>query len=243
MPAKYIIRLDDACPTMNLAKWQQLEDIFDLYNIKPIMAVIPHNEDQSLVVDKPNANFWKKVKAWQNKNYKIALHGYNHVYISSNGGLIPKNNDSEFAGLPLKIQLEKIKKGIEIFKNHNIETNIWVAPSHTFDLNTLKALKTESSINIISDGIALGTYKLYDFNWIPQQISSPYKMPFGLWTICLHPNNMSENDIENIKLFIQKNTSHFIDIDTLQYGKRTLLDKTFNYLYWLFFKCRNWLKN
>ncbi|WP_431137541.1 DUF2334 domain-containing protein [Psychroserpens mesophilus] len=48
--------------------------------------------------------------------------------------------------------LDKIKKGIEIFKKNNIETNIWVAPSHTFDLNTLIALKVESNITTISVG-------------------------------------------------------------------------------------------
>jgi len=238
MFAKYIIRLDDACPTMKVANWHKLEAIFDQYEIKPIIAVIPFNEDPTLVIDKANVNFWVKVKKWQAKNYKIALHGFNHVYNSSNSGLIPKNNQSEFAGLSLKKQSEKIKKGIEIFNKNNIQTNIWVAPSHSFDDNTLKALKKESNINIISDGIALKAFKVDYFKWIPQQISNTYKMPFGLWTICLHPNQMTGNEIDKLNKFLYKNRASFINIDELNYGKLSGIDKLFNSVYWMLFKLR-----
>ncbi len=43
---KYIIRIDDACPTMNKEKW----GLFEKYlNIKPIVAVIPNNEDEKMM--------------------------------------------------------------------------------------------------------------------------------------------------------------------------------------------------
>lgn len=50
MSAKYLIRLDDACPTFSLAKWQRFFNLFDKYGIKPIIAVIPDCKDKSLQI-------------------------------------------------------------------------------------------------------------------------------------------------------------------------------------------------
>jgi predicted deacetylase len=145
---------------MDKKKWDKIEQLLDRYNIKPIVAVIPNNEDPKQMIDEPDNLFWDKVRDWQAKGWDIALHGYKHVYtVFNNGGLVPINKKSEFAGLPYEVQEEKIREGIEIFRRHDIEPNIWVAPSHTFDKNTLKALKDHTNIKIISDGIALNPYK------------------------------------------------------------------------------------
>ena len=42
---KYIVRLDDACPTMDKQKWSKVEDILDQGKVKPIVAVIPKNKE------------------------------------------------------------------------------------------------------------------------------------------------------------------------------------------------------
>lgn len=42
---KYLIRLDDACPTMDAKKWQRIEDVFDTYGIRPMVGIIPANKD------------------------------------------------------------------------------------------------------------------------------------------------------------------------------------------------------
>lgn len=44
-------------------------------------------------------NVGRSLRRWQDKGWHIALHGYDHVYISENSGLEPFNNKSEFAGL------------------------------------------------------------------------------------------------------------------------------------------------
>ena len=115
MSAKYILRLDDACPTMDVAKWDRIEKICDKFLIRPIIAVVPNNKDKKLIKNTIDINFWNKVRIWQNKGWHIALHGHDHIYISNSSGLVPFNNKSEFAGVNLKIQLEKIQKGINIF--------------------------------------------------------------------------------------------------------------------------------
>ena len=50
--AKYLIRMDDACPTLKSSNWDYLESLFDDLNIKPIVAVIPDNVDESLFLIK-----------------------------------------------------------------------------------------------------------------------------------------------------------------------------------------------
>ena len=48
MSARYLIRLDDACHTMDTFKWDKIENILDKYSVKPIVSVIPDNKDRSL---------------------------------------------------------------------------------------------------------------------------------------------------------------------------------------------------
>jgi len=241
---KYIIRLDDACPTMDWKKWNTVFNILDKYGIKPIVAVIPNNEDENMIIDKYNESFWDEVRKWQNKGYYIAMHGFNHKYISKSSGLIPMNDRSEFAGVDVNIQRKKIKKAWQIFKNNNIIPKIWVAPAHTFDKNTLTVLKEETSIKIISDGIAFYPYIQYGFFWIPQQLWWYREKKEGIWTICLHPNNMKETDLKNFEKIIKENSEKFIvDIKKLYetYKNRNFSIKDKIY-FKLFFMKRNFYK-
>jgi len=244
MNVKYIIRLDDACPTMDMEKWQLFEDMFDKYDIKPIMAVIPNNNDPKQKINKFDNDFWNKVRDWQKKGWHIALHGYDHVYISNHSGLVPFNNKSEFAGLSYQKQSEKIKKGIEIFKKEGIETNIWVAPSHTFDENTLKALKEHTTIKIISDGIALFPFKRFRFFWIPQQLWKYKNKNNGIYTICYHPNTMSKDNILKELNLLKNNKNKIINnINDLEikYKDRSL--NIFDFIYEYFFLYKRSLFN
>ncbi len=233
MSAKYIVRFDDACATMDKEKWQRAENICDRFGIKPIVALVPNNKDKNLIRNKFDENFWKKVQKWQKKGWYIALHGYDHVYISNNSGLVPFNNDSEFAGLNYEEQVTKIQNGWKIFQENNIKANIWVAPSHTFDKNTLKALKEHTTIKIISDGIALFPFKRYGFDWIPQQVWRFRKMPFGVWTGCFHPNDMSDKEFDDLEIFMKNNYENFINIKELQYKRFCILNLFFEKIYWL----------
>jgi predicted deacetylase len=218
---QYIIRLDDACPSMDQKKWARMEEILDKYHIKPIVGVIPDNQDPKCVINQPDENFWDRVSGvWQAKGWAIALHGYQHKYVTDQGGLVPINQKSEFAGLSLAAQKEKIKKAWQVFQSHNIIPKIWVAPSHTFDINTLKALQQETNIKIISDGIAFKEYYEYGFHWIPQQFWRFRKMPFGTYTICLHPNTMQDKDFESLERTLAMHQNRFINVQNLELTKR-----------------------
>jgi len=234
MFAKYIIRLDDACPTMNRENWERMEKLLDNYKIKPIVAVVPNNQDKKLMIDEVDENFWQKVRNWQSKGWEIALHGYEHKYATEAPSIVPINNYSEFAGVSLEEQCQKIEEGIAIFKKHNISTRVWVAPAHSFDENTIEALKSESDITIISDGIAFSPYWEHGMHWIPQQLWKFREMFFGTWTSCFHPDSMSEKEFIRLEHFLANNGSKFVALDDLTLDSRVKnrIEQMFEKNYW-----------
>ena len=91
------------------------------------------------------------IKELEKKGYKIAMHGFNHVYDTKTRGNINCGFKSEFAGHSFIKQYEKIKKGKEILEFHNVYTDVFFAPSHSYDDNTLRAL-SKCGFKYISDG-------------------------------------------------------------------------------------------
>ncbi len=231
--SQYILRLDDASEHMDIRKWQRMELLLDKYAIKPLVGVIPQNADPELLAYEKDLHFWKKATDWQKKGWELALHGFDHNYITGEGGLNPVNKRSEFAGVPLEEQKKKIREGVRILQEHGVEARIFFAPSHTFDENTLKALQEESNIRIISDTVANDVYEHDGFTFIPQQSGRVRKLPFKVVTFCYHPNVMQENDFLELEEFLQKNTKRFVSVGKLQLKNRGMgfLDKTLRWLY------------
>lgn len=241
MKIKYLIRLDDACPTMDSKKWMRIENILDTYGVRPMVGVIPKNNDPKLQIDIPDREFWSKVKNWEKKGWAIALHGYDHSFISDAGmsGLNPLWARSEFSGVPLELQKEKVRKGVEEFRNNGIEPKYFFAPAHTYDENTLVALREESNIRIISDTIATKPYRKYDFVFIPQLGGYCKEMKLsGVWTFCLHPSAMTEENFVATERFLQVNKGNFIGFDDLELTSLKGKDMISKLLSWIYFTRR-----
>lgn len=229
---KYLLRLDDACERMDVEKWNRMEELLDKYKVKPIVGVIPHCEDPMMEKYPVDDEFWIKVHRWKEKGWTIALHGYNHVYSTRCGGINPVNQRSEFAGEPLSVQKGKISKGVAIFRAHGIEPQVFFAPSHTFDQNTLIALKEESDIRIISDTIAWDCYSEFGLTFVPQQSGRVRKLPFKTTTFCYHPNTMTEDSYDLLDVFLQKQHKSFKFFSIISTKRRrTLVDVFLNKLY------------
>ena len=232
----YLFRLDDASDYMDVKKWNQIEEMLDKYSVKPLVGIIPHNEDKSLT-DKWQQNelFWEKALEWKEKGWRIALHGYNHVYSTKSGGMNPVNKKSEFAGNAIEVQRQKIRDGFAVLCQKGLKPDVFFAPSHTFDENTLKALEIETDIRIISDTVANDVYFSDGFFFIPQQTGTPRKLPMKLVTICIHPNTMDERSIAGLERFIIKNRSRIINAYDVQMQKRRLdlLDRLLKKIYFL----------
>lgn len=230
--AKYIIRLDDACEKMDIEKWSRMEKLLDRYSIKPLVGIIPNCQDVQMDAYSFDQNFWNKVHTWINKGWAIAMHGYNHVYSTDCGGVNPVNFRSEFAGETLDIQKKKIRQGVEILKSHGICPKVFFAPSHTFDENTIEALKSESEIRIISDTVANKPYTKYGVTFVPQQSGSVRSLPFSVVTFCYHPNTMSEEAYYKLERFLQKNKRKFISFPLQEVRRRVnMIDSLLKSLY------------
>lgn len=238
---KYLIRLDDACPTMDTSKWQRMEDILDNCGVRPMIGVIPANNDQKQQLDAFDHNFWDKVKNWEKKGWTIALHGYDHCFISDRGmrGLNPLWERSEFAGVSRELQREKIRKGVAVFRNNGIEPKYFFAPAHTYDENTLQALREESNIRIISDTVAIKPYRKEDFVFIPQMGGHCKRMKIpGIWTFCLHPSVMKEEDFVSTQRFLESHNMQMIGFDDLNLVNLNRKDLISRILSWMYFTRR-----
>src|SRR5256885_1384171 len=187
MTAKFLLRFDDLCPTMNWEGWRKLETVMIDEGVKPILSVMPDNQDVALNEGQANEHFWDHVRSWQARGWTIGLRGYQHLYVSNEAGIVGLNRYSEFAGLALEEQHSKLKRGLEIFAREGVRADVWVAPAHSFDHQTVKAL-VSLGLKTISDGLSLYPYRdSQGVFWIPQQLWRFRAAPFGVWTICIHP--------------------------------------------------------
>jgi len=139
-----LIRFDDIAENMNWPLMKMCEDLLLEHNIKPVMGVIPNNQDKTLLNYPRNENFWETIRHWQSLGWKIAMHGYSHVYDrqTNKKDFFQHGGMSEFFGHSLEEQTDKLKKGLKIFEDQKIEIKIFFAPNHTYDSNTFIALKS-----------------------------------------------------------------------------------------------------
>lgn len=216
------MRLDDASEYMDITKWKHMEELLDKYGIKPIFGIIPANDDPGLLKYGKVSEFWELMTAWAKKGWTPALHGYTHVFETDEGGINPVNKRSEYAGVSLERQRQKIRDGFNVLKEHGISPKIFFAPAHTFDENTLVALKEESPIRIISDTVANDVYYKDDFYYIPQQSGHCRKLPFKTVTFCYHPNIMNDDDFKKLEIFLQKYAENFVDTNMVNLRKHRM---------------------
>jgi predicted deacetylase len=244
--SQYLIRFDDICPTTNWSVWRRVEEILVRFEVKPILAVIPDNQDEKLKVGRYNHAFWDDVRGWQARGWTIGLHGYQHLYKTDNAGLIGINKFSEFSGLSYEEQRSKLRQALNIFERERVVPDIWVAPAHSFDSTTLRALR-DFDIRRVSDGFSL--YPHIDSSgviWIPQQLWRFRKMPLGLWTVCFHVNAWTGEDIARFSLKLQEFAGGITDCSSVIAAYRdrnhNALDSFFSRAYQASVKGRKWLR-
>ena len=205
----YIIRLDDACLNMNHERWNQVEEVLDRYNIKPIVGIIPESKDQLFTWD-ADEKFWEiTAKRYNDKNWIIAQHGCHHLYHVTNEGKY-----SEFIGLSYNEQIELIKNGYKILKSHGIKPRCFFAPAHSFNNITVEACKNLRYFEFISDGYSLYPYKHDGVLFYPNIFDTACKiLPFGVYTFVLHPNFITDESLKRLEKFIIKNKKYFMDFE------------------------------
>ncbi len=213
---EYLIRFDDICPTMPWSVWDGIEQVLIANEIRPILAVVPDNQDPKLHLEPADPRFWDRVREWKARGWTIGLHGYQHRYVTEERGLIGCNRYSEFAGLPYAEQHRKLSAGIAILAREGVPPDLWVAPAHTFDAVTLQALRS-LGIPTVSDGF--GFIPQWDADgtfWIPQQLGRFHHMPWGFWTVCIHVDELTPADVAAFAESVQGFRRFFTDVPAVQ---------------------------
>ena len=210
----FLIRLDDIAENMNWHLMERSEVLFDKFKVKPILGVIPLNQDEELLSYPRKENFWDLVRNWKKKGWNISMHGLSHVYDidTRKKDYFKYGGKSEFFGHSLEMQMLKIKDGLSKFKNENIGIRSFYAPNHTYDRNTFAALKN-SGISEIIDGYGLMPYTDNNIKFIPQLFYKTYALPFGIQTTQIHLNYWKQEDFDDFEKFILNNLSKIITYD------------------------------
>jgi peptidoglycan/xylan/chitin deacetylase (PgdA/CDA1 family) len=184
---------------MNWSVWSEIEGALLERGLKPLLAVVPDNQDQVLKVDPPVEDFWDRVRAWQERGWTIALHGYQHRYVTHHPGIVTVKKQSEFAGVPASEQEEKLRRGLQIFNHHGIRSQLWIAPSNSFDTATVSLLP-RFGISMICDGYFRFPFACRrNMFWIPQQLFGFRPAPAGVWTVCYHHNHWTGADLRKFR--------------------------------------------
>ena len=212
--AKYVFRMDDICPSMKWSSFTTLMGIFEKHQVVPLLGIVPENKDPHLKVENDNPKFWEIMKNLMAMGQiEVAQHGTYHEYISSSKGILAEDfgfpSRSEFAGLPYEIQLKRLSAGKKALEQHEIFTTYFMAPSHSFDVNTLRALKTLGFV-AVTDGVSKFPYRNHDLVFVPQMHWSPRKIKRGIQTICIHSNEISQKQIEKIATFLDRHDKNVI---------------------------------
>jgi len=214
---KILIRFDDIAENMNWELMEKSEELFKKYSIKPLLGVIPKNQDKELLKHPYNKDFWNTVRRWKSIGWEIVMHGYSHVYDST----VNKKKDyfkygggSEFYGHSIEEQKNRLQKGLKKFKEEGMEIRGFFAPNHIYDKNTFIALKS-LGINQVIDGYGLFPYKENEITFVPQLFYENIFMPFGFQTTQIHLNYWNNDDFLKFENLIIKNCHKITTYDEI----------------------------
>ena len=194
---KIMVRFDDICPTMNFFQFERAMEIMRRYSVKPLLGVIPNCKDPELQIETIHEDFWEYLKDLQKYGCKLAMHGYTHRFDMNKRGNINRGFWSEFAGHTYKEQYRRISEGVEFLRKHGIETDIFFAPAHSYDNNTLKALSA-NGFHYMSDGKSSVPLYREGILCIPCKSGGcPKIKKYGYYTAVFHAHEWALPEKEN----------------------------------------------
>ncbi len=229
---KIAIRMDDITPAMDWERFGAFRALMDEYGVKPLIGVVPDNQDENLNRSREREDFWELVKELKESGWTVALHGYRHVYTEKKGGIFPLNDFSEFAGVSYEKQLDMLERGKRILEEHGIRTDIFMAPAHSYDRNTLKALR-QNGFRRITDGFGSRPYQWQGMLFYPIsfRLGSSLKRKSGFTTMVVHTNTADERDMEKYRRILEtQEVISFKDYLKVQPVKRRLAGRLAEYL-------------
>ncbi len=208
---KIAVRMDDITPDMDWDNFSFFCRLFRETGIAPLLGIVPDNRDPKLRRGGVNADFGQVMRGLAEEGYVFAMHGYQHLYTTKKGGLFPLNRSSEFAGLPYEKQREMLLCGRKELERYGIRTDIFMAPSHSYDRNTLRALK-ETGFARMTDGFGKRPYLYRGITFYPISFrkARSLKGKNGVTTLVIHANTVTEADRERYARMFREHRENMI---------------------------------
>lgn len=210
MNASYLFRMDDITPRMDWNRFWALMQLFRRHAVKPLLGIVPDNRDPNLNRSLPHPHFWETMRQLRESDaIDVAQHGYQHILVhrpkaSLLGPSVGIRKEvSEFAGDTYIDQSFRIAEGRRILERYGLASPYWMAPNHSYDANTLRALR-DNGFTAVSDGVALFPYSAHGLVFVPQTSWQPRWMPLGVHTICLHTNTITPAHIKQLRVFLRR---------------------------------------
>jgi predicted deacetylase len=219
---KFVLRFDDVAPQMAWSKFDLFDNLSRELGIPLLVGVVPHCLDPTLAVEPARPDFWALVRDWAARGWTIAQHGYTHQYVTDDPGMLGIGKCSELAGLSYDEQHAKLAAGKVILKQHGVWQPVFMAPSHSFDASTLRALAA-LDFQLLTDGWGVYPYALGGLTAVPQLFATPLHFGFGVYSICLHVNSLTDAEAERILKFVRAHRSQFVSFNEAAKMKHPLV--------------------
>lgn len=231
---KIAVRMDDITPDMNWENFYFFHKLFQKAGITPLLGIVPDNRDPNLSCGTEREDFYEVMKGLAEEGYSLAMHGCHHVYATKSGGLFPLNRLSEFAKVPYERQKEMLLYGREQLKKNGIDTDIFMAPAHSYDKHTLRALK-EVGFTRITDGFGKAPYRYKGIIFYPISIKldRSLKQKKGVTTIVIHANTVTEADRKRYAWIFKKYGKNMISYSEylkMEPVSRNILGRIWEYM-------------
>lgn len=232
---KVTVRMDDITPDMNWCNFNRAIDLLARYEAWPLLGIVPDNKDSRLSIDESCPDFASRMLALRDKGAVLAMHGATHVYTTKKGGIFPLNLFSEFAGVPIERQRESLCTAQRKLTDIGIDTDVFMAPGHTFDKNTLKVLE-ELGFKYLTDGFGYEPFYQKKVIFLPIALRKGkiYNGMRGMTTIVLHVNDWKESDFESFEKLLSDKKQFFASYSKwfeLPVKKESVFKNIKDYLY------------
>lgn len=209
---KLTFRIDDVTERMDWESFDKFMSLMEEFRLKPLLGVVPFCRDTQLNQWELREDFWPYIVRLQKEGFCIAQHGDNHIYLEgTRESLFPANTYSAYSGLSYEDQYEKLKKGKEALEACGIVTDIFMAPAHSYDRNTLKALKN-LGFHHMTDGCQKTPYELEGLIFHPIALSirriQYYVRKYASVTVVVHTNQISERTMGQYRGICERYLEH-----------------------------------
>lgn len=226
-----VFRYDDftlSTDTMN----EKIVHLFQKHNIPLVLGVIPFDASEKVIFQEDYAFLPVLKQGVQNQTIEIALHGYNHAKVSSNG---------EFGNVSQEEQNRRLRLGKHYLDSvFQQQTVTLIPPWNAYDGNTLSVMD-KSGLKIISSSLTINQpYSNEEINYFPHTIGNPAlliptleqnKKRSGVIVLMFHPYDLNSHftlqDLDNLLSKVSKHNINFTTFKGLITEKEIATGKRF----------------